>query len=157
MRSIGGMTSVCPFYSGLGPSIFLVDDEPRVRDGLKNLLCSLGCSISGEAGSIREALAHDGLVGSGLVLLDLVLGGENGIDLIAQLRQRGLPVLVCSWHGESHSIRRVLNAGANGYVTKREVANNLADGIQSVLSGLPYLSPHAAAALDMAPLNAGRI
>ena len=131
------------------PSVFLVDDEPRVRDGLRNLLCSRGCSISGEANGGEEALAHAGLAGSSLVLLDLALGRESGFDLIAPLRARGLPVLVCSLHEGAHVIRRALAAGACGYVAKREAAGHLMQGIETILACTPYLSPRPAAALDV--------
>ena len=129
------------------PSVFLVDDEPRVRDGLRNLLRSQGCSVSGEAGNGSEAFAHTGLAGSSLVLLDLALNGESGLDLIGPLRERGLRVLVCSMHEGTHMIRSALNAGANGYVTKREAAGHLIHGIEVILTGAPYLSPRTAAAL----------
>ena len=95
---------------------------------------------------------HAGLSGSSLVLLDLMLGGESGLDLIAPLRARGLPVLVCSLHEGAHLIRRALAAGANGYVAKRDVADALARGIRAVLSGDAYLSPRAVTALDASPI-----
>jgi len=132
---------------GVAASVFLLDDEPRVRDGLKNLLRSQGCSVSGEAGSGSEAFAHTGLAGSSLVLLDLALNGESGLDLIKPLRERGLRVLICSMHEGAHMIRSALTAGANGYVTKREAAGHLIHCIEVILTGAPYLSPRTAAAL----------
>ena len=133
-------------------SVFIVDDEPRVREGLKNLLRSMGCQVTGEGGGGREALTHPELSGSGLVLLDLALGSERGLDLIGPLRARGLPVLVCSLHEGTHMIRRALEAGATGYITKREVATHLRPGLEAVLTGTHYLSPRAAAALECNPL-----
>ncbi len=143
------MDRAAPLQALAKPSVFIVDDEPRVRAGLKNLLRSMGCAIAGEAGGGREALAHANLSSGGVVLLDLKLGDESGIDLIGPLRERGLIVLVCSMHEGAHMIRSALTAGANGYVTKREAAGHLIHGIQALLTGAPYLSPRTAAALNV--------
>jgi DNA-binding NarL/FixJ family response regulator len=143
-----GLDRAAPLQALAGPSVFIMDDEPRVRDGLKNLLRSMGWAI---AGGGREALAHANLSSGGVVLLDLALDGESGLDLIGPLRNRGLAVLVCSLHEGAHTIRRALEAGANGYLTKREAANQLRPGMEAVLTGAPYLSPRAAAALEFNP------
>ena len=72
---------------------------------------------------------------------------QSGIELIKKLRARGLAVLVYSMHESSTVIRRALDAGAGGYVTKREAAESLADAIQAVLAGSRYLSPRVEASL----------
>jgi len=82
------------------------------------------------------------------------LGDESGIDLIKHLRLRGLLVLVYSMHEGPHMIRNALEAGAGGYVTKREAAHSLAEAIRAVSTGSRYLSPRAAAACHEAnPLD----
>ena len=130
------------------PLLFLVDDHPLVRAGLAHLLQASGFVVAGEAGSSAETLAHPALDMKPLVIVDLSLGDESGIDLIKRLRVRGLPVLVYSMHEGSHLIRSAFEAGAGGYVTKREAAHSLAEAIHAVGAGSRYLSPRAAAAFQ---------
>ena len=117
------------------PRLFLVDDHPLVRTALAQLLAGAGFDPAGQAGTSAEALAHPALAASHLAVVDLALGEEGGIDLIRKLRARGQAVLVYSMHEESHVIRRALEAGAGGYVTKREAAESLATAIRAVLAG----------------------
>ena len=133
------------------PRIFLVDDHPLVRAALAQLLAGAGFKPDGQAGGCAEALAHPALAASQLVVVDLALGEESGIELIKKLRTRGLAVLVYSMHESSTVIRRALEAGAGGYVTKREAAESLAVAIRAVLVGDRYLSPRAEAALRESP------
>lgn len=134
--------------------LFLVDDHPLVRTALAQLLAGAGFDPAGQAGTSAEALAHPALAASHLAVVDLALGEEGGIDLIRKLRARGQAVLVYSMHEESHVIRRALEAGAGGYVTKREAAESLATAIRAVLAGARYLSPRAEAALqELTPVD----
>lgn len=136
------------------PRIFLVDDHPLVRAALAQLLAGAGFQPDGQAGGSAETLAHPALAASQLVVVDLALGEESGIELIKKLRARGLAVLVYSMHEGSTVIRRALDAGAGGYVTKREAAESLAAAIRAVLAGSRYLSPRAEAALrELTPLD----
>jgi DNA-binding NarL/FixJ family response regulator len=135
--------------------IFLVDDHPVVREGLANLLEGAGLVIVGEADGVAGALEHPSLLQSDLVVVDLALGEESGIDLIRHLRKRNLAVLGYSMHERSDVIRQALAAGAEGYVTKREASGALLEGIRTVLSGSRFLSPRAVRALGKTtPLNA---
>ena len=136
------------------PRLFLVDDHPLVRTALAQLLAGAGFDPAGQAGTSAEAVAHPALAASHLAVVDLALGEAGGIDLIRKLRARGQAVLVYSMHEESHVIRRALEAGAGGYVTKREAAESLATAIRAVLAGARYLSPRAEAALqELTPVD----
>lgn len=135
--------------------VFLVDDHPLVREALGRLLAGAGFAVAGHADGNATALAHPALAASRLALVDLALGEDNGIDLIKRLTARGLAVVVYSMHEGSTVIRRALDAGADGYVTKREAAQSLLEAIRSVLAGDRYLSPRVMAALrEMTPLDA---
>ena len=136
------------------PRLFLVDDHPLVRAALAQLLEEAGFAPDGQAGTPAEALSHPALAASRLAVVDLALGEESGFDLIRKLRARGLAVLVYSMHEGPNAIRRALDAGAGGYVTKREAAESLAVAIRAVLAGGCYLSPRAEAALqELTPLD----
>jgi DNA-binding NarL/FixJ family response regulator len=134
--------------------VFLVDDHPLVREALEHLLTGAGIAVAGQADGNATALAHPALAASRLAVVDLTLGEENGIDLIKRLTTRGLAVVVYSMHEGSTVIRRALDAGADGYVTKREAAQSLLEAIRAALAGDRYLSPRAVAALqELTPLD----
>lgn len=136
-------------------NIFLVDDHPMVREGLANLLRGAGFVVVGEANGIRDTLGHPALKDSGLVLVDLALGEESGLELVKRLHAEGRAVLVYSMHERSDIIRQALDAGAGGYVTKREASGSLIEAVRSVASGRRFLSPRAEKALDeTTPLEA---
>jgi DNA-binding NarL/FixJ family response regulator len=128
--------------------ILLIDDHPAVRHGLGLVLSTQEHTICGEAGSIAETLE---LIATGaladpadLALLDLTLGDENGLDVVAPLGERGIHALVYSMHDDAGSIEAALDAGARGYVSKREMVDVLLATIDDVLRGVVRLSPVAA-------------
>lgn len=136
------------------PMVFLVDDHPLVLEALEQLLLGAGISVAGQADRNATALSHPSLAACHLAVVDLALGDDNGIDLINLLTARGLAVVVYSMHEGSTVIRRALDAGADGYVTKREAAQSLLEAIQAVLAGDRYLSPRVVAALrELTPLD----
>ena len=103
----------------------------------------------------------DGYAANSSIIRDVVngVGVTSTTDQVttelAWLREQGLMVLAYSMHEGSNVIRRALEAGANGYVTKREPAQALLDAIAAVLAGQRHLSPRAAAVLkELSPLDA---
>lgn len=127
--------------------IFLIDDHPAVRQGLKLLLLQEGYDVCGGAAGGGEAFQQKGLYDAELVLLDLSLGEENGLGLIPALRERGVAVLVYSMHEDAETIEKSFAEGANGYVTKREVSDTLLTAVSDVLAGQRFISPRAAQSL----------
>lgn len=127
--------------------ILLVDDHPLVRQGLATVLSQAGFAVCGEASNVTETLEHAQLASADLAIVDLSLTEEDGVDLIATLRARGVRVLVYTMHEESARVTGALTAGAGGYVTKREVAQYLVEAVREVLAGKVYVSPRAAAGL----------
>lgn len=127
---------------------FLVDDHPMVREGLINLLKTAGFTLAGQADNCSETLQHPALRDQPLVIVDLALGEESGIELIKHLHRRGLSVLVYSMHESPSLIRAALNAGARGYVTKRETAQSLLRAVETLFQGGSFLSPRANQALQ---------
>ncbi len=127
--------------------ILLVDDHPLVRQGLATVLTQAGFAVCGEASSAAETLRHPQLAATDLAIVDLSLTEEDGHDLIATLRARGVGVLVYTMHEEPARVTGAFAAGAGGYVTKREVAHYLIEAVREVLAGRLYVSPRAAAGL----------
>ncbi|EKO38648.1 MAG: response regulator (CheY-like receiver domain and HTH DNA-binding domain containing protein) [Solidesulfovibrio magneticus str. Maddingley MBC34] len=134
-----------------GPRIFLADDHPAVREGLTLRLLQEGFVVCGEAENRATLLETIDASQADIALVDLTLCGENGLDLIDELRLRAIPVLVYSMHEDAETVRMALDRGARGYVAKRETSVELVAGVRRVLAGQRYLSPRVAAALAACP------
>lgn len=132
------------------PAVFLVDDHPMVRQGLAQFLTASGFLISGQAGGSAETLAHPGLPRSAVAIVDLSLAGESGIDLARRLSGLGIRVVVYSMHEESQVIRRALEAGVLGYVTKREPPQQLLEAVRAALAGTSHHGPRVREILSYA-------
>jgi len=126
------------------PSIVLVDDHAAVRQALASLLEEEGLSVIGQAGGRDEALACVADARPDAALVDLSLDGGKGLALVADLSRLGITVIVCSSHEDSDTVRKVLAAGARGYVAKREAGRVLAHAIREALEGWVLVSPRAA-------------
>ena len=130
-----------------GASILLIEDHPTVRMGLAMLLARDHHRICGEAGNRDEMLAALALLEADradLALLDISLGSESGLDLIADLHKKSIPVLIYSMHEDEASIRQAFAKGAEGFVCKRETSGDLLAAVRDVLAGNRHVSPLAA-------------
>lgn len=136
-----------PEHELQGTRIFLVDDHPAVRQGLSELLGQEGFIICGVAENMKLTLKCLADAKPDLVLVDLTLKDESGLDLILELHTRGIRSLVYSMHEDVRHIELTFSSGALGYVTKREVLDTLLDAIREVLAGRRYVSPVAARSL----------
>jgi two-component system invasion response regulator UvrY len=122
--------------------ILLVDDHPVVRHGIRQILTDglHGVQID-EATDASGALAKIRAATWDIVVLDITLPGASGLDLLKEVRreQPALPVLVLSVHPASQFARRVLAAGASGYLSKESAATELIHAIDAIRRGKPYL------------------
>jgi DNA-binding NarL/FixJ family response regulator len=124
-------------------SILLVDDHPIFRYGLEAFLKKyrpeFDCS---HADNVRAAL--ESLHGSppDIAIVDVSLGGANGIDLVTQMKADlpHLAIVVFSMHHEPSYVLRAFKAGAQAYVVKTDPPRELFDAINSALSGKNFLS-----------------
>lgn len=124
--------------------LFLVDDHPLVRDGLRARLDPLpGIEIVGEAGSAAEALALIARLQPDLVLADVGMKDMNGIELAALLQQRQptVRVVMLSMYDNPEYVQQALQAGARGYVLKDAPAAEIVAAIDAVSAGGTFLSP----------------
>lgn len=124
--------------------LFLVDDHPLVRDGLRARLGAMpGLEIVGEAGSAAEALAQVDTLRPDLMLVDVGMKDMNGIELAALLLQRSAPphVVMLSMYDNPEYVQRALQAGAHGYVLKDAPASEIVAAIEAVSAGGTFLSP----------------
>jgi DNA-binding NarL/FixJ family response regulator len=126
--------------AGEGYRILLVDDHPAIRQGV-GLLLALGkhviCGAVPDVAEARRGLDQGNV---DLVLLDLSLGTGSGLDLLAEVTARGLPAVVYSMHEVPETIERAFQAGAQGYVTKREDPEVLLEAVATVMAGRRFVS-----------------
>jgi len=123
--------------------VFIVDDHPLVREGLQKLIANEpDLAVCGEAEEANEAFARIEATKPEVVIVDLSLRGESGLDLIRRIQLLAQPpkALVLSMHDETHYAERALRAGAVGYVMKRETTSNIITAIHEILQGGVFVS-----------------
>lgn len=114
----------------------LVDDHVSIREGLKLLIESReGLQVVGEASSVAEAREVFERVEPQLVLLDLDLRGETGLDLIQEFSSKGARVLVLTGVRDQEQHQLCLRYGATGLVRKEESRDVLLKAIEKVHRG----------------------
>lgn len=124
--------------------ILIADDHPIVRQGLKQILSEeLDIETFGEASDSQEVLELVQKQDWDIVVLDITMPGRGGIDVLKELKQQRpkLPILVLSMHPEDQYAKRVLKAGAAGYMTKESAQDELVKAIRKILGGGKYISP----------------
>lgn len=125
------------------PAVLLVDDHRGVREAMAQLLEENGMTVCGQASGLEEAMALLDTLQPDLVLVDL-LPDDEGLKLVADLKGRGNPVVVCSANQHPEYARRALDAGARAYVAKGDAARTLPRILKDVLNGWVLISPRAA-------------
>lgn len=139
--------------------VLLVDDHAVVRAGLAFLLDQLaGFSVCGEAATAANARLLAQRLQPDLIVLDLFLGGTDGLPLVAEIRAicPAAKILIYSAHDEAIYARRALLAGAHGFLMK--TADNAAvfDALRTLAAGRHYVSSVVAEQLLMTSLAAGQ-
>jgi two-component system invasion response regulator UvrY len=128
--------------------ILLVDDHALVRAGVKRLIATVLDAEILEAANGRDALNLVRGHPMNLVVLDMNLPGLGGLELLRRLMELDAgPVLVLSMHAEAIYIRRALDAGAAGYVTKNVSPDELLLAVKKVLGGTRYVEADLAQTL----------
>ncbi|MCR6477450.1 response regulator transcription factor [Variovorax sp. ZS18.2.2] len=130
--------------------LFIVDDHPLVRDGLRARLGAMpNLEIVGEAGSGAEALALLDAVRCDLMLVDVGMKDMNGIDFAALVLQRNEQhqqqpaphIVMLSMYDNPEYVQKAMQVGARGYVLKDAPAAEIVAAIEAVSAGGTFLSP----------------
>ena len=124
--------------------VLVSDDHAILRRGLKEILMrELQGAVCGEAENAPQVLDLVQREHWDLVILDVTMPGPSGVDVLRDLKrlQPKLPVLVLSMHPEDQYGKRVLKAGASGYMNKDVAPEELIKAIHKVLAGGRYVSP----------------
>jgi two-component system invasion response regulator UvrY len=120
----------------------LVDDHAVVRMGFRLLLDGAPhIAVVAEADSGEEALRLCPEAKPDVVVMDLSMPGIGGLEAIARLvaKQPSAKILVLSAHADAIHARRVLKAGAAGYLSKRSAGEELLDAIGQVAGGKTFI------------------
>ncbi len=106
-------------FDSLKPAIFIVDDDPAVRDSLQQLLESIGFTVE-TYGSGEELLDRGGSLDRACVLLDLKLPGLNGLEVLEILaaHHSDACVIIITGHGDAATEARATRAGASAMLEK---------------------------------------
>jgi len=140
--------------------VLIADDHAILRRGLREILMrELEGVVCGEAENAQQVLAQVQNQNWDLAIVDITMPGRSGLDILRDLQrvQPGLPVLVLSMHPEDQYGKRVLKAGASGYMNKESAPEELIKAIRRVLAGGRYVSPTLAEKLAVEwGTNAGR-
>ena len=124
--------------------VFLADDHPTLRVGLKALLHQApDMEVVGEANTGTEALERIRRLQPDVAVLDCELPGLAGPEVAARLQEEGLPVrvLMLSAYTDDHYVYGALDAGAVGYVLKSEAPQVIVEAVRKAAQGESYFSP----------------
>jgi two-component system, NarL family, response regulator NreC len=139
--------------------VLIVDDHAVVRTGIRLLLEQEdGIEPVGEAGSGRDAIFEARSLKPDVVLMDVVMPGGSGLDVIPALLQERpqMKVLVLSMQDDPRYVREAFAAGATGYVLKEAADVEVVAAVREVARGGRYVHPELGARLIAAEADAAR-
>ena len=139
--------------------VMLADDHAVVRMGFRLLLdASVDIRVVAEAESGEEAARRVQEIKPDVLVLDLSMPGIGGLEALSRIlaRDPSMKVLVLTAHEDAMHARRVLKAGALGYLSKRSAAEALIQAIRQVHQGRTFLEPAIAQELAMQQLTGER-
>ena len=124
-------------------NIIIADDHEIVRIGVKHILKSENdFSLEDEASSFTELIEMLTKKRYDLLILDLNLGDKNGIFSLREISDMfaDIPILVLSMYPDDPYALQAIHAGASGYLSKKNVSDELMYAIRSILNGETYLN-----------------
>jgi DNA-binding NarL/FixJ family response regulator len=124
--------------------VVIADDHKIFREGIRQLLQSHGeVEVVSEADNGRAAVALVRQLQPEVVIMDVSMNGLNGVEATRQIASAGLAtkVLALSMHDDRSFVRRMLQAGADGYLLKDCSLEELVQAVQTVSKGMSYISP----------------
>jgi two-component system invasion response regulator UvrY len=127
--------------------IGIVDDHAIVRSGLKQFFSEqVDLRVVGEAASGREAIDLVRNVELDILVMDLSMPGQSGIDALAMIRAKApdVGVLILSGYPEEHYAVNLIRQGASGYLNKECDPSEIVDAIRVISLGKRYITPAVA-------------
>jgi two-component system, NarL family, response regulator NreC len=139
--------------------VLVCDDHALVRSGLRRLLeLDPDVQVVREASDAEEAIAFTRQDRPDVLLLDVVLPGRSGIDVLPELAEASpdTKILMLSMQDDPAYVRGAFAAGANGYLLKEAADSELVQAIHDVAAGRRYVHPLLGARLAAAEAAAER-
>ncbi len=127
--------------------LLIADDHAIVREGLKQIISEIPeidfIDEASDGFDVFNKLKHESFQ---MLLLDISMPGKSGLDVLKEVKDiyPNLPVLVLSVHSEEQYAKRVLRAGASGFIPKHADPDELKRAIIKVMQGRKYISNHFA-------------
>jgi DNA-binding NarL/FixJ family response regulator len=134
----------------LSVRVLIVDDHAVVRSGLSLVVgAEKDLKVVGEAGSARDAIFEARTLKPDVILLDVVMPDQSGLDILPTLlhEQPQARVLVLSMQDDPQYVRRAFAEGASGYVLKEAADTEVVAAIREVAGGGRYVHPELGARL----------
>ena len=125
----------------------IVDDHAIVRTGLRQFLAEhIDLRVTGEAANGAEALEMVRRNDLDVLVMDLAMPGQSGVDALAAIRActPTLPVLILSSFPEQHFATALLRQGASGYLNKECEPSEIVEAIRTIALGKRYITPTVA-------------
>lgn len=142
--------------TGAGPRVLVVDDERAIRHFLTASLTAHGCAVY-EATSAREALQEVTGVRPDVVILDLGLPDQDGVEVIRLLRAwSDVPIIVLSVREREADKIEALEAGADDYLTKPFGVGELVARLRAALRRSTHTGPEMVFEVDDLTVDVGR-
>jgi len=135
----------------------VVDDHAVVRSGIKLLLeREDDLEVVGEAGNSKDAIFAVRALKPDVILLDVVMPGESGIDVLPSLLKESpeTKVLVLSMQDDPSYVREAFAAGASGYVLKEAADEEVVSAVREIANGGRYVHPALGARMVAAEAEA---
>jgi two-component system response regulator NreC len=124
--------------------LILADDHSLIRVGLQSLIeKETDLQIIGQASDGRQTVSLVQKLKPDIVIMDISMPGLNGIEATRQIKaiDENIKIIALSVHDEALYVRRMLKAGASGYLVKHSDFNELVEAIRAVMRDQLYLSP----------------
>ncbi len=119
-------------------SVAIVEDNNDIRNALEQIIdMADGYTLAGSCVNGEEAIINIPLLRPSIVLMDINLGGINGIEVVRILKEEMPDILfmMCTIYEEDEKIFEALSAGASGYVLKKTAPDKLLDAIKELYEG----------------------
>ena len=126
--------------------VLLADDHAMMREGLSVLLTGAGMEIVGSVGNGHDAVRVASVTLPDVVVMDLSMPGQSGIDALAMIRAKApdVGILILSGYPEEHYAVNLIRQGASGYLNKECDPSEIVDAIRVISLGKRYITPTVA-------------
>lgn len=125
-------------FTAMDISVAIVEDNNDIRNALEQIIdMADGYKLAGSCVNGEEALANLTQLMPQVVLMDINLGGINGIEVVRKIKEESPDILfmMCTVYEENEKIFEALNAGASGYILKKTAPDKLLDAIKELYEG----------------------